>query len=127
MSPPLRDRQQDEPTAYCALCEQEQYAYDKLSRQDGLTLCPLCAAGEGETHASLSGLSTQYRNQAQALRGRMRELESLRGASRSKRERESLRYRTTCLSELWREARDLAVLTERYYDRGYRRNGKYSL
>ena len=26
-----------------------------------------------------------------------------------------------------REARELAVLTERYYDRGYRRNAKYTI
>jgi hypothetical protein len=31
------------------------------------------------------------------------------------------------LSELLREARDLAVLTERYYDRGYHRNAKYTV
>ena len=31
------------------------------------------------------------------------------------------------LSTMLREARELAVLTERYYDRGYRRNAKYTL
>ena len=31
------------------------------------------------------------------------------------------------LSTMLREARELAVLTERYYDRGYHRNAKYTL
>ena len=34
-----------------------------------------------------------------------------------------LRQQSACL----REARELAVLTERYYERGYCRNGKYTL
>ena len=35
--------------------------------------------------------------------------------------------RIRMLTAMWREARDLAVLCERYYDRGYRRNGKYTI
>ena len=31
------------------------------------------------------------------------------------------------VSRMLREARELAVLTERYYDRGYRRNAKYTI
>lgn len=34
---------------------------------------------------------------------------------------------STMLSTMLREARELAVLTERYYERGYRRNAKYTL
>ena len=35
--------------------------------------------------------------------------------------------RIKMLRTLWREARDLAVLCERYYERGYRRNVKYTI
>ena len=38
-----------------------------------------------------------------------------------------LRDRIRMLSAMLREARELAVLTEHYYDRGYRRNAKYTL
>ena len=38
-----------------------------------------------------------------------------------------LEDRIRMLRMMWREARDLAVLTERYYERGYRRNAKYTL
>ena len=35
--------------------------------------------------------------------------------------------RIRMLTAMWREARDLAVLTDRYYERGYRRNVRYTL
>lgn len=38
-----------------------------------------------------------------------------------------LEERIHMLSTMLREARELAVLTERYYDRGYHRNAKYTL
>ena len=38
-----------------------------------------------------------------------------------------LQERIHMLSTMLREARELAVLTERYYDRGYHRNAKYTL
>lgn len=76
---------------------------------------------------TLSELSLQYRAQAQVLRERMHHLDQTRRSSDNAKEREALAYRMQRLSELWREARDLAVLTERYYERGYRRNGRYTL
>ena len=38
-----------------------------------------------------------------------------------------LEGRIRTLETMWREARDLAVVTERYYDRGYWRNVKYAI
>ena len=38
-----------------------------------------------------------------------------------------LQDRIRMLSTMLREARELAVLMERYYDRGYRRNAKYTI
>ena len=42
-------------------------------------------------------------------------------------ERCMLAERIRVLSTMLREARELAVLCERYYDRGYRRNVKYTI
>ena len=42
-------------------------------------------------------------------------------------ERCRMAERIHMLTAMWREARDLAVLTERYYERGYRRNARYTL
>ena len=40
---------------------------------------------------------------------------------------ELLQDRIRLLSTMLREARELAVLTERYYERSYRRNEKYTV
>ena len=40
---------------------------------------------------------------------------------------DQLELRIRILSAMWREARDLAVLTDRYYERGYRRNVRYTI
>ena len=42
-------------------------------------------------------------------------------------ERANLEGRIWTLEVLWRETRDQAVLLERYYERGYHRNEKYTL
>lgn len=76
---------------------------------------------------TLRELSPQYRKQAQILRSRMKELEELFKQSTNASTRERLQGRIRTLSELYREARDLATLTERYYERGYKRNGRYTL
>ena len=38
-----------------------------------------------------------------------------------------LAERMRTLAAMWRQARELAVLTAHYYERGYRRDGKYTL
>ena len=74
----------------------------------------------------LFGLSREYRSNAAVLRGRIAELRgTYSGLDREARIRMDARLRM--LTAMWREARDLAVLCEHYYDRGYRRNGKYTL
>jgi len=76
---------------------------------------------------TLLELSVEYRSQAERLRTRIRALEATRKIAKDSCERERLQWRIRTLSELFREARDLAVLTERYYERGYKRNGRYTL
>ena len=76
---------------------------------------------------TLLELSVEYRAHAQTLNERLRQLEERLAATRDERERCLLEERIRMLSTMVREARELAVLTERYYDRGYRRNAKYKI
>lgn len=76
---------------------------------------------------TLRELSPAYRTQAFILRTRIKELEAMRKQSTNANTRQRLQDRIRILNELYREARDLATLTERYYERGFRRNGKYTL
>ena len=76
---------------------------------------------------SLRELSVQYRVAAEAIHGRITEL---RGLERTEQDPDALfrlRRRIEALMPLWREARELAGLTARYYDRSYHKNEKYTL
>ena len=124
---PLRDRQQDMPRCVCPGCGREQYTDDL---PDGQGLCSACrrrADRREENAMTLQEMSVQYRHQEQALRGRIEELRRARARAEEIWQREELSGRILRLESLWREARDLAVLLEHYYDRGYRRNGHYTL
>ena len=76
---------------------------------------------------TLLELSVEYRASATALRERALLLESQQKNVRDEACRTRLADRIKTLRTMWREARDLAVLCERYYDRGYRRNVKYTV
>ena len=75
---------------------------------------------------TLFGLSIEYRAQAEVLRTRIRELRT-RLPELEPDQRSTMETRLRMLTAMWREARDLAVFCERYYDRGYRRNGRYTI
>ena len=76
---------------------------------------------------TLQEMAVEYRAQARALRTRMGELEEAAAQTEDADERGRLEGRVYLLASMWRETRDLAVLLERYYERGYRRNGRYTL
>ena len=76
---------------------------------------------------TLAELSLEYRAHARALDQRISQLEYSMEQTHSADERCLLQERIRMLSTMLREARELAVLTERYYDRGYRRNAKYTI
>jgi hypothetical protein len=76
---------------------------------------------------TLKELSVQYRTQAEVLHCRINELVRLRRENPPGTDRALLDDRIRILSAMWREARDLAVFTEHYYDRGYRRNVRYTI
>lgn len=121
-APPLRDVQREHPSARCRWCGAERY------RWDGAT-CPVCAAemkkAEEGKAMTLYEMSKEYRAQAGALHDRIKELEARFPVPEQ--ERGSLEARIRVLNVMRREARDLAMLTEHYYERGYRRNVRYTV
>lgn len=76
---------------------------------------------------TLRELSVEYRAHAHALDLRICQLQYRLEQSSDPEENCQLQERIHMLSTMLREARELAVLTERYYDRGYRRNAKYTI
>ena len=76
---------------------------------------------------TLAELSVEYRAHAHALDLRVCQLEHKLEQTTDADCRCQLEDRIRMLSTMLREARELAVLTERYYDRGYRRNAKYTI
>ena len=76
---------------------------------------------------TLQEMGAAYRDQARVLQARIRDLEAARAQEKEREERINLTGRIDLLRGIWRETRDLSVLLERYYDRGYQRSGKYTL
>ena len=76
---------------------------------------------------TLLELSVEYRTNADALRERALLLEQRQREEWDEARQVMLADRIKMLRTMWREARDLAVLCERYYERGYRRNVKYTI
>ena len=78
-------------------------------------------------HMTLMELSVEYRAHARSLDLRICQLECWLERTQDPDARNQLQERIKLLATMLREARELAVLTERYYDRGYRRNAKYTI
>ena len=76
---------------------------------------------------TLAEMSLEYRAHANALNLRICQLEHKLKRTTNMDKRCQLQDRIRMLSAMLREARELAVFTERYYDRGYRRNAKYTI
>ena len=76
---------------------------------------------------TLAELSLEYQAHAHALSMRICQLEYLLEQAEDSDRRCQLQDRIRMLSAMLREARELAVLTERYYDRGYRCNVRYTI
>ena len=76
---------------------------------------------------TLLELSVEYRDHARALDFRIVQLRDAWEHTMDEGERCMLAERIRVLSTMLREDRELAVLCERYYDRGYRRNVKYTI
>ena len=76
---------------------------------------------------TLLELSIEYRAHARELDLRICQLRRDWELTMDEGQRCMLADRIRILSTMLREARELAVLCERYYDRGYRRNAKYTI
>ena len=76
---------------------------------------------------TLLEMSASYRRSAAAMHGRIVELRVLERAQEDPEAAFRLRRRIDELTPLWREARELAALTEHYYDRSYHKYEKYTL
>ena len=76
---------------------------------------------------TLVELSVEYRTSADALQARIGQLEQQGQQEADMGEQLLLADRIRILRGILRETRELAVLCERYYERGYRRNAKYTL
>jgi len=76
---------------------------------------------------TLKELSMEYREHAGALEQRIGQLRAQMRQCADPEVNCQLQDRIRLLSTMLREARELAVLTERYYERSYRRNEKYTV
>ncbi|WP_251445243.1 hypothetical protein [Vermiculatibacterium agrestimuris] len=74
---------------------------------------------------TLMELSVSYRQQADVLRHRIQLVSEL--PARTAEERMMKTERLRLLEAMRRDVRDVAVICERYYDRSYRRNERYTL
>lgn len=73
-------------------------------------------------------LAKEYRQSALLLKGRIAELkEKLATKNMCEMDKFRLRGRIDTLSKMEREMNEIAVVLERYYDRRYKRNGRYSV
>ena len=75
----------------------------------------------------LSEMSLEYKKSQLAFHARIKELQAAAKAETDPRKAAVLQSRIRDLEPLRREARELAELTARYYERGYYRNEKYTL
>ena len=75
---------------------------------------------------NLTEMAVLYRDSAELLRGRIKELSSQikSDADLCEMDKLRLRVRIDTLKKLFRESSETALLLERYYDRGCRANGR---
>ena len=76
---------------------------------------------------TLRELSYYYKEHADALALRIKELRAAAKAADDPIEKYQLERRMAELKPLLQEARELTLLTRNYYDRRYHRNEKYTL
>lgn len=76
---------------------------------------------------TLLEMSREYRASAEIIHTRVVELRALERTQTDAEAARRLRRRIAELMPLWREMRELATLTGRYYDRSYHKNERYTL
>ena len=77
---------------------------------------------------TLQEMAVGYRDSGALLKERIALLrERLKNEPMCQMEKLRLRIRIDTLSAIMREVNETAVVLERYYEKGYRRNGRYTL
>lgn len=76
---------------------------------------------------TLREMSQEYRRSGRLLRLRLRELRARAREELDSEARWQLCRRIATLSQMLRQVNELAELTERYYERSYHKNEKYTL
>lgn len=75
----------------------------------------------------LEEMAVDYRHSARLLEERIRQLKREWTGTQDRLERIRLEARIEMLTAMFRETRDVAVVCERYYERGYCVNAKYKI
>ena len=75
---------------------------------------------------TLQEMAAEYRRNCALIRGRMGELKQAMQSAGDPLEAQLLRQRVKDLTALYREGREIALHMERYYDRRYHKNGKFT-
>ena len=75
---------------------------------------------------TLYELSFEYEKGTDLILQRVQELRQAEKATTDSRERRRIHYRISRLEPMLREMKELAVLTRRYYEKGYHKNEKYT-
>ena len=76
---------------------------------------------------TLLEMSRAYWEGAEMIHARVVELRALERVQTDGEAARRLRQRVAELMPMWREMRELATLTGRYYDRSYHKNEKYTI
>ena len=76
---------------------------------------------------TLLELSAEYRAHARALEKRIQQLEERLARTEGYTQRDELIQRIQMLATMLGEARELAALTEHYYQKNFRRNPDYTI
>ena len=76
---------------------------------------------------TLLEMSREYGASAEMIHARVVELRAMERAQTDGEAARRLRRRVAELMPMWRERRELAALTARYYERSYHKNEKYTL
>ena len=77
---------------------------------------------------TMNELAKEYRRSAVLLKNRITELKKqLAKGNMCEMDKFRLRGRIDTLSKMERDMNEIAVVLERYYDRRYKRNGRYSV
>lgn len=110
------DPQKAVPTGHCGTCGGEFYGGERR-----------CLRCQGRRYLTMAELSAGYRESANLLRQRIRQLRQMIRESDDPEQIWRLRRRIVELTPMLHQTDELADLTAHYYDRGYWRNEKYTL